>query len=103
MPAFIHKDDVGLVLELTIKDENDAIVNISAATVKQIKLRTPTNVYSTKTASFTTDGTDGKIRYTTVAGDLSVAGEWEIRGYIEQGASTKFHTSKQTFEVREVT
>lgn len=36
----------------------------------------------TKAGSFTTDGTDGKLSYTTIAGDLSVAGEWKASASI---------------------
>lgn len=95
----IFQGDVGTVLELTVYDENNIVINLVTATVKQIKLKSPPGLVTTKTASFTTDGTDGKIRYTTTSGDLSVAGAWQAQGYIELGSSTKFHTSPIGFSV----
>lgn len=73
--------DIGTVIELTVKDGGSA-VNISAATTKQIKFRKPNGTTVTKTAVFTTDGTDGKIKYTTVADDLDTAGIWRAEAYL---------------------
>ena len=98
LPIFIG--DVGTVIELTIKDENGDAVNVSAATVKQIKFDKPGAAPSvTKTAVFSTNGSDGKIRYTTITGDIDVPGEWKARGYVELGSSVKFHTSSVSFDV----
>lgn len=99
MATNIIKDDVGTILELTIKDQDNAIVNISGATILKIKLRKPSGSLLDKTAVLSTNGTDGKLRYTTIAGDLDQSGEWRMQAYIEIGATTKFYTSKTTFDV----
>jgi hypothetical protein len=39
-------------------------------------------------AGFTTDGTDGKIEYTTVDGDLNGAGNWEIQAKVVTPSGT---------------
>lgn len=78
--------DIGTVVELTILDSTGAAFNASGATTKQILLRKPTGVVLTKTASFTTDGTDGKIRYTLASGDIDVPGPWAIRGRVASGS-----------------
>jgi hypothetical protein len=35
-----------------------------------------------KTAVFSTDGSDGKIRYITVDGDLDAIGKWKIQARV---------------------
>ena len=77
----IHKNDIGTVLEVTIKD-GPLVVDISAATTKNILLKPPTGTLLTKAGVYVTDGTDGKIKYTTIDGDLSVVGVWQIQGHV---------------------
>ena len=73
MPANeIHKNDIGTVFKVTIKD-SAAVVNVSTATTKQIILKKPSGTKLTKDASFFTDGSDGIITYTTVRGNVEVA------------------------------
>jgi len=73
----------GTAIELRFLDGNK-IVPLQTATLKQIVLRKPDGTTKlTKTAVFTTDGSDGKIEYVTVAGDIDVAGMWEAEGYVE--------------------
>src|SRR5678815_3372512 len=95
----VLKGDIGTVIELTIQDENGAAVDVSTAAVKQILMRAPSGSVLTKTASFTTTGADGKIRYTTISGDLSEDGIWTVDGYIEIGTTPKFHTTAFQFQV----
>jgi hypothetical protein len=77
----IHIGDIGTVFEVELKDCL-TIVNISSATVKQIIFQKPTGEVLTKTAIFSTDGTDGKLRYITVANDLDLAGTWKIQAKV---------------------
>ncbi len=77
----IHVNDIGTVFEITLKD-CDVVVNISSATTKQIIFQKPDQSVIIKTAQFTTDGTDGKIRYTTVDGDLDLQGPWKIQAKV---------------------
>lgn len=93
----IHVGDVGTVFTVTIMD-GAAIVNISTATVKQILYKKPDGTVLTKTADFSTNGSDGKIKYVTVVGDLDAAGTWSIQGYVEMPAG-KWHSDISQFEV----
>ncbi len=95
--ASVRVNDTGTRFELTIKEGNVA-VDISSATVKTIKFQKPDNLTVSKTADFTTDGTDGKIDYVSITNDIDVKGEWKIQGYIEM-PSGKFHTSMSSFGV----
>lgn len=83
----IHVGDIGTVFELTIQDDNSAI-DVSGATTKNIVFKKADGTTVTQAASFTSDGTDGKIRYAVVADDLDVAGEWSIQGHIVIPAGT---------------
>lgn len=76
----IHKGDIGTILEVTIKD-GPLVVDISTATTKNILLKPPTGALMTKAGVFVTDGTDGKIKHTTISGDLSVVGVWQVQGH----------------------
>ena len=54
--------------------------DISAATVRKIKAKKPdgTTVDWTAVASGTT-----AVKYTTLTGDLSMAGNWQLQAYVE--------------------
>jgi hypothetical protein len=93
----VCEDDVGTVIQVTVM-ENDVALDISAATVKQLIFRKPGDTIVTKDAEFVTDGSDGKIDYTTVAGDLDQDGTWEIQAYIEMGGG-KWSSEIATFTV----
>lgn len=89
MTCQIHVGDIGTKLIVTITDCDTGLpINISGATVKKIKLTLPDLSVVEKTAVFSSDGTDGKIEYATIASDLSQAGRWKIQGYIVDGAFT---------------
>lgn len=95
----IHVGDIGTVFTLTIKDEDGSPVDLSSATIKQILFKSPkTKTLLTKAATFVTSGSDGKIQYETIDGDLDESGLWKIQGYIESPSWTG-HTSKEDFVV----
>ena len=77
----IRQDDYGTKFEVTINDEN-GVVDVSGATTKNIIFEKPSGTKITQAASFTNSGTDGKIEYTTVSGDLNEAGTWKIQAQI---------------------
>lgn len=84
----IHVGDIGTVFEATIIDQTGAIVNVSSASTKQLWFGKPDGSVLQKPALFSTDGTDGKIRYMTVGGDLSSPGVWTLQGYVVMPAGT---------------
>lgn len=95
----IHIGDIGTILRVTVKD-GDTAVNISSATSKIIILEDPDGNNSEKTAIFTTDGTDGKIQYTTIAGDLDERGNWSIQAKIVMPSGT-WYSDVSVFQVHE--
>lgn len=98
--AEIHVGDIGTKFIITILDEGEA-VDISACTTKEIMFEKPDKTVLTKTASFQTDGTDGKIFWmTTLVTDLDLMGQWKIQGKISIGGGT-WKTQIGTFRVYE--
>lgn len=93
----IHVDDIGTVLVVTITDDGQ-VVDLSSATETIIIIKKPNTLPYEKTASFYTDGTDGKISYTVVAGDLDAPGVYKIQGKVSIGGGT-FRSEISTFKV----
>lgn len=83
--------DVASIIRVTVKDAGVAL-NLSTATVKQLKLKKPSGTVVVKDAIFATDGVNGQLQYETLAGDLDVPGPWMVQVYIEMGTQ-KFHTT----------
>lgn len=97
MASEIHVGDIGTQLIVAVYDDGD-IVNISGALATVIILKKPdSNVYN-KSASLLTDGTDGKMVYTSVAGDFDQAGKYKIQGQVTMTSGT-FYTGVGNFTV----
>ncbi len=93
----IHEDDIGTTLRTTIKN-GAAVVDISGATTKDIKLKKPAGTVLTKPGVFTTDGTNGQLEYVTVSGDLDEDGVWEIQAHVILPAGN-WHSDIKEFSV----
>lgn len=82
----IHVGDIGTVFELEVKDTdlngNEVIVDISTATAMTIYFEKSDQTVLTKTAVHSTDGTDGLMRYVTIADDLDMSGGWKVQGKV---------------------
>lgn len=100
MPANeIHKDDIGTIFTITVYD-GSSVADISTATDKRIIFKQPDGNSLTVSGSFYTNGTDGKLTYTTVTGDLSVDGRWRIQAYLTF-PSGKFKSDIGVFRVHD--
>jgi hypothetical protein len=97
MASEIHAGDIGVVFNITVMN-GATVLNLSNANNISIIFQKPDGTDLTKTASLTTNGTDGKIKYTTVAGDLDQIGTWQIQARVDFGASV-FSTDIQKFKV----
>ena len=98
--ADIRVGDIGTVFRLTIVDEVEDPVNISAATTTDIKFQKPDKTSVVQTASFTTDGVDGDIQYVTVLDDLDISGKWKIQAHIITPVG-EWRSEIETFWVQE--
>ena len=98
MPANeIHLNDIGTEFLLTVMDGSTA-VNISSASTKQITIKKPSGTSITASTTFDSDGTDGKMSYTTVADDLDETGSYKLQGKVVISDGT-FYTDITTFKV----
>jgi len=88
---------VGGILTTTVL-ENNAPLSLVAATTKQILITQPDGTVLTKTASFYTDGSDGILTYTTIAGDL-VEGTSSMRAYLVITGGITGYSHTENFEV----
>ncbi len=88
----IHKEDVGTILRMTVQDSGIAIDVSSASGVgkKLLLLRKPGGTVVEKTLSFTDDGTDGQVQYTTLTDDLNEDGEWGLQVYLGLTAGKRY-------------
>lgn len=96
----IVKDDFGQIAKVTIidVDTGDAADVSSYSSLLQMIFTKPDGTEVTKTAGFTTDGTDGAIQYTVEDGLIDAAGKWKVRGRV-QGASSKLTSVEHVFTV----
>jgi hypothetical protein len=94
----IHVGDENVTFTFTVM-EDCAAINISTATVKELIFRKPNGTSVTQTASFSTDGTDGDIKYVTIAGDLDEPGIWRVQAEVTLGAGSYYHSEIQKFKV----
>ena len=98
MSSNIHVDDIGTQLVIEVWD-GDQLVNLSTAIAMTIQLRKPDGTLLSKNASLYTDGTDGMMSYSSLAGDFDVAGSYTIQGIVVLIQGT-FHTSTSMFQVK---
>ena len=75
---------VGFAYVMQFLECNNQPRNLANATLIEIRFRKPSGALFTVTATFDTDGTDGKIKYVTqTVNDFDEAGNWEASGYAE--------------------
>ena len=74
---------VGLILEVEVLEGCTTVLTVQTATVKTIVIVRPDGTSFTRAATFSVDGTDGKIYILTAAGDLTMSGTYYIQAYLE--------------------
>jgi hypothetical protein len=95
---FLQQNSIGAIIELTVM-EDEAAVDISAATTKQFVFRKPDGSLVTKTASFSGSGADGKLRYSTDTAFLDQPGTWRVQASLVFTGFTG-RTEAEPFSVR---
>jgi hypothetical protein len=84
-------NDIGTIITLTVYDGSE-VVDISSATSMQIRLKPKNGLRIDKTATFVTDGVDGKIECVVSTNDFAVGAVYSVQGYIVMPSGT-WHTS----------
>ena len=91
--------DIGTDLQITVTEAGTA-VDISSAAVLEVLLTKPSGTEIARTASRLNGGTDGKLHYTTVAGDIDERGIWSYRARVTFSPSQVYHSIEpQQFRV----
>lgn len=75
-PQF-HKGDIGTVLTVTIY-ENGTPANLLGATIT-FWFRKPSGIAVSFAGAFVTDGSDGKVKWTSASGNLDEVGAWKYQ------------------------
>jgi len=100
--TLIKVNDWGTRLDITVFElvnNNSIIVNISTVTDIKIWLRQHNTAKKSVTGTLYTDGTDGKITYTLVAGDITVAGLCDLQVELTFGLAGHWTSNWTSFEV----
>ena len=90
----IRLGDFGIDLTVTLEGAG----SIDNVLTKSILLTSPLGVTTAYVAEFVTDGTDSKIKYITLDGDIDLKGIWYIKGNITY-ASASYTSEREGFLV----
>ena len=101
MASAIRIGDIGTSFEITIKNQDGTVVDVSGVSTKRIDFEKADGSALQATASFKTDGTDGIITYAVVSGDLNLAGNWKLQAYIVLSGGNTFYSDISRFLVEE--
>lgn len=99
----VHYNDIGTIFLVTINDCVSGvatILDVSSASTLELIFKSPSGIATTKNALLDTDGTDGKIKYTTIDGDLNEVGTWRIQANIGVGGGL-YRSDVGSFKVYE--
>jgi hypothetical protein len=88
MPADFHVGDTGTVIEVELLENGQPLPGLAAATIKQLIFQKPDKSIVVKTAQFSTNGSDGLIRYITEAGFLDQDRTWKVQGKVTLPSGT---------------
>ena len=83
MACEIHIGDVGTRFLFTIQDcDSTESVDVSNASLVEIIFKKPNGDTRGVTGAYLTDGTDGKVIYDTLTGDIDEIGYWKVQGRV---------------------
>jgi hypothetical protein len=98
-----QEGDIGTIIRVQVGTRVNGVFipkDISTASVKKLVFHKPGSGSFTKTAEFTTDGTDGNIEWATVTGDLTPWGTYQVQpdlvipGFTGRGKRATFEVLK---------
>jgi len=94
----------GIIFTGTVKDKDTgAPINLTSATVKEFRLKPAhtKGVAKKATASYVTNGSDGKLKFTTTTSTFDVVGSWYVQIYLVMTGYAGY-TTKITIEVLDI-
>ena len=97
MSSEIHVNDIGTRFLATITDDG-GVVNISGNSIVSVIIKKPSDQTIYRSGVLYTNGSDGKIYYDTVAGDLDEAGLYKFQCRVSMPSGT-YYTDIHSFKV----
>ena len=85
----LQQGAIGVTFQLTIT-ENGSALDVSGATTKRFDFKKPDGTVVPKEAVFVSDGTDGKLKYVSLADDIDTKGVWRLQAYLVIGTFTGY-------------
>jgi hypothetical protein len=96
----VQVDSYGWNLDLRVVDEQAAPIDISAGTTLEYMAKKPgANGPIAMTATFVTDGTDGKLRHVVTSGEIDTIGTWQIQTHVVM-PTAELYSAVMFFEVK---
>lgn len=92
-------DKQSLTIVLIVSDSAGAVIDLATMASLTITFQRPAGSSFSKTATLTTNGSDGKMEYTTTVDDLDAIGTWLIQGVVIDGAGDDNPTDVVKLEV----
>ena len=103
-PSQLLAKSAGIVVILTIQNmATKTAIDISSATVKEFRIKPAhtKGVAKKINAAFVTNGTDGKLKFTTSATHFDVVGTWFVQAYLVMTGYSGY-TTKVSIEVLDI-
>ena len=88
-----------LKLQFTIVDQDGNVVDLTNVITKDLCFVKPDKTIISRPTTFTTDGSDGVIEYTTVSADLDLAGSWKVQAKIIDAGNEDYPSEIVEFSV----
>lgn len=95
----IQVNDVGTRIDITVKDQEGNVVDLTTSTDVKLKCLPPDGS-SVKVfdVSFNSDGSDGQVYYITQDSDINTTGTWELQVIVTFGTNV-FHSAVEKLKV----
>lgn len=88
MAASPHVNDIGTVITITIKDQDETVIDISTSSSKVLEVRAPDGTIDEWSIAYATDGTDGTVVHVSQSGELHTAGTYTGQITVTIGTAT---------------
>ena len=77
----VQKNTIGFAINVQVLT-NFKPMDLSEASVKTLLLKKPSGAVIQRSLSFLNNGSDGKLIYYTVSGDLDQDGDWQLQAQV---------------------
>lgn len=98
--AQVHLGNIGTMFLVTMKDQDGTVItDLNLLDEIDFIFQKPDESTVTKSGSLYTDGSDGKLYYTTRINDLDQEGIWILQVKVIYNNGNVYHSDKERFRV----